>query len=81
MANGEAVECEAQLKCLFVIVALIISSGASEVCGILQFTVTHLSHTHTQSHQNKAGTAGCMRGACLTVPCVVKLGFSCLVLL
>lgn len=48
--------------------ALIISSGASEECGILQFTVTHLAQTLQDAqrvwhcHQNKAGTAGCARG-------------------
>lgn len=46
----------------FVIMALIISSGASEECGILQLTVTHFRHrctgmlsqhthtVHTRSH-------------------------------
>lgn len=32
-----------------VIMALVISSGASEECGILQLTVTHLTHTHTHT--------------------------------
>lgn len=61
-----------------VIMALVISSGTSEECGILQLTVTHLTHTHQSSTaiKTKLAQLGAFGGgAWLALP-FVELGFS-----
>lgn len=70
-----------------VIMALIISSGASEECDVLQLTVTHLTRTHTKdtlesltlpSKQSWHSWVHLGEGAWLALP-FVELGHSRLV--